>query len=114
MGSIRSIYEKDGESKEGKKEKEKGRNIFFSLRLILNDSIPLSPLTPHASSRHSRRQVLLLSETLREQRNGSRYNALNPRNALPREPPQRTASPTQWLPFNLFPSPIYITCILRL
>ena len=27
------------------------------------------------------------------QRNGSRYNAGNPRNALPREPPQRTGSP---------------------
>jgi moderate conductance mechanosensitive channel len=28
------------------------------------------------------------------QRNGSRYNALNPRNALPRKPPQRTGSST--------------------
>ncbi|WP_143598196.1 hypothetical protein [Tolypothrix sp. NIES-4075] len=27
------------------------------------------------------------------QQNGSRYNAFNQRNALPRKPPQRTASP---------------------
>jgi hypothetical protein len=44
--------------------------------------------TPVATRGARRRQVLLLSETLREQRNGSRYNA------LPRKPPQRTDAPT--------------------